>query len=172
MDMIALAHSLSLVSLTCGTHTSGSSSTSNREREIGREGAYPPVSSCPPQWPASRGRAPFPGDGFLPRKTDHELCRPRAPPVAGELRRSQAPPAASDPSRRRAPPAVGSPSRRRAPSVAGSAVGERLGGGRSLVAASRRRGALARQRRERESMGGEGREVEEDLTCGSRTSVK
>jgi hypothetical protein len=49
MDKITLAHSLSLISLTCGTHLLGSSSTSR----------HPPAATTPslPLWPACRGLA-------------------------------------------------------------------------------------------------------------------
>jgi hypothetical protein len=103
MDKIALAHSLSLVSLMCGTHTPGSSSTSHwggreREREIGggslSAGELRLTSSSPTVRPAT-GELQSPAtDSSCGRPTassaDRWLRLPWATPVVGELHQPRA----------------------------------------------------------------------------------
>jgi hypothetical protein len=123
MDKIALAQSLSLVSLTCGTHTSGSSSTSHWEREKDWEGGSLSASEL---WPTSLSPTGRPATGELQSSaTDSCYGRPTASsagrglhlpwatPAVGELRRSRAPTATGDPSRGWAPLAVSSANRGR-----------------------------------------------------------
>jgi hypothetical protein len=91
MDKIALAHSLSLVSLTCGTHMSGSFSNSHRvrerEKEREREGEGEGEGACPPVSSDRRARAPVAGGQRVSSSP-----RRRIPPAEG---RARAPPAAS-----------------------------------------------------------------------------